>query len=394
MSSAGFRPIAARSLRGVLACSFVLALAACKSETPPAPPARAIVTVQPVTTQTLAVRQSLPGRTVAHMISDVRPQVGGIIQKRLFTEGQEVDEGQVLYQIDPASYQAAYDSAKGALAQAEAAVLAARPKARRYRELAAIDAVSRQDTEDAEASLRQAEAEVAVAKAALRTARINLDYTRVTAPISGRVGTSAYTPGALVSAGQDGALTTIQQLDPIYVDVTQTSAQLLALRRQLDSGALRAVDGKVKVEIILEDGSAYGQEGTLTFVGTSVSTSTGNVVLRAVVPNPDRLLLPGAYVRAVLPMAINDRAILIPQSAVTRNTRGEAMVKLAGDGDKVVERIVRLGDALRDQWIVSGGLEVGERLIVEGGSKAAAGQAVTVEEAARATSVASSTQAG
>ncbi|MBN9403593.1 MAG: efflux transporter periplasmic adaptor subunit, partial [Burkholderiales bacterium] len=163
---------------------------------------------------------------------------------------------------------------------------------------------------------------------------------------------------------------------------------------QLDSGALRAVDGKVKVEIILEDGSAYGQEGTLTFVGTSVSTSTGNVVLRAVVPNPDRLLLPGAYVRAVLPMAINDRAILIPQSAVTRNTRGEAMVKLAGDGDKVVERIVRLGDALRDQWIVSGGLEVGERLIVEGGSKAAAGQAVTVEEAARATSVASSTQAG
>jgi multidrug efflux system membrane fusion protein len=369
-------------------------LAACRSEAPPPPPSQAAVTVQTVSTQPLAVEQSLPGRTVAYMVSDVRPQVGGIIQKRLFTEGQEVQSGQVLYQIDPASYQAAYDSAQGALAQAEATVLAARPKAKRYRELAAIDAVSQQDTEDAEAALRQAEAAVVVAKAALRTARIDLDYTRVTAPISGRIGTSAYTPGALVSAGQDAALTTIQQLDPIHVDVTQTSAQMLALRRRLDSGELRAVDGKVKVKILLEDGGVYDQEGTLTFVGTSVSTSTGNVVLRVVVPNPDRLLLPGAYVRAVLPMAIDDRAILVPQSAVTRNTRGEAMVKLVGDGDKVIERIVRLGDALRDQWIVSGGLEAGERLIVEGGSKAAAGQEVTVEESARTTSVASSTQAG
>jgi multidrug efflux system membrane fusion protein len=392
MSPASFHPVAVRRLHGVLACSVALMLAACKSEAPPAPPRQAVVSVQTVTARPLALEQSLPGRTVAHMVSDVRPQVGGIIQKRLFTEGQEVEAGQVLYQIDPASYQAAHDNAKGALAQAEAAVLAARPKAKRYRELAAIDAVSKQDTEDAEASLRQAEAAVAVAKASLRTARINLDYTRVTAPISGRVGTSAYTPGALVSAGQDGALTTIQQLDPIYVDVTQTSAQLLALRRRLDSGALRAVDGKVKVRIILEDGSAYDHEGTLTFVGTSVSTSTGNVVLRAVVPNPDRLLLPGAYVRAVLPMAINDRAILIPQGAVARNTRGEAVVKIAGDEGRVAERVVRLGDAIKDQWIVTDGLKAGERLIVAGGSQVSSGQAVTVEETPPAQAVAAAGQ--
>lgn len=373
---------AARSLYGLFVCALMSGLAGCKAEAPlPAPQAR--VTVQVVATQSLAMEQSLVGRTVAYMVSDVRPQVGGIIQKRLFTEGEEVEQGQVLYQIDPATYQASYDSAKGSLAQAEAAVLSARPKARRYRELAAIDAVSKQDTEDAQTALREYEAQVVVAKASLQTAKINLDYTKIKAPISGRISTSAYTPGALVTAGQDAALTTIQQLDPIYVDVTQTSAQLLALRKQLDSGALKAVGGVVKVKVILEDGSTYGREGTLEFVGSSVSTSTGNVVLRAVVPNPDRLLLPGMYVRAVLPMAINDSAILVPQHAVTRNTKGEATVKLVGDDGLVVERVLQLGDALKDQWVVVGGLQKGERLIVEGGSKVSAGQAAQVEEAAQ-----------
>lgn len=389
MSPVNFRSVAARRLCGPLACTLAVGLAACKSEAP-LPVPEALVTVQTVATHSLELEQSLPGRTVAYMISDVRPQVGGIIQKRLFTEGEEVEEGQVLYQIDPASYQASYDSAKGALAQAEAAVLSARPKAKRYRELAAIDAVSKQDTEEAQAALREYEAQVVVAQASLRTAKINLDYTQIKAPISGRIGTSSYTPGALVTAGQDDALTTIQQLDPIYVDVTQTSAQLLALRKQLDSGALKAVDGTARVKVILEDGSTYEREGTLAFVGASVSSGTGNVLLRAVVPNPDSLLLPGMYVRAVLPMAINDSAILVPQSAVTRNTKGEATVKLVGDDGNVAERVLQLGDAIKDQWVVTGGLKAGERLIIEGGSKVSAGQAVKIEEAAQMQSVAAS----
>lgn len=361
----------------LLVCG-VLTACSSKQETPSR---EVTVSVQPVTVQRMAMEQTLPGRTVAFMTSDVRPQVGGIIQKRLFTEGEQVKAGQVLYQIDPASYQAAYDNARGTLAQAEAAVLSARPKAERYESLVKADAVSRQDGDDALAALRQAEAAVVAARAGLQSARINLDYTRITAPINGRISTSTYTPGALVTAGQTTALTTIQQLDPIYVDVSQTSAQLLALRRQLASGALQSVDGKAQVSVTLEDGSTYAHTGTLEFVGTAVDTGTGNVTLRAVLPNPDGLLLPGMYVRAVLPMAINDKAILVPQSAVTRNTKGEATVKLVGEGDKVVEQVVTLGDAVRNQWVVTAGLNAGQRLIVANGSKASAGQTVKVQAA-------------
>lgn len=362
------------------ALSLVLLLAACSSEQAAAPPPE--VGVQTITAQRLEKQQTLAGRTVAYMVSEVRPQVGGIIQKRLFTEGQEVEAGQVLYQIDPATYQAAYDSAKGQLAQAEAAVLSSRPQAQRYDALVKLDAVSQQDADDARAMLRQNEASVVAARAALQGAKINLDYTRITAPISGRIGTSAYTPGALVTAGQDTALTTIQQLDPIYVDLTQTSAQLLALRKQLASGALKAIDGKAQVRIVLEDGSTYAHPGTLEFVGTSVDTGTGNVVLRAVVPNPDALLLPGTYVRAVLPMAIDDNAILVPQSAVTRNTKGEATVLLVGDDGKVEQRVVQAATALKDQWVISAGLKAGEKLIVQGGSKVGAGDAVQAKDVA------------
>ncbi|MFT4199016.1 MAG: efflux RND transporter periplasmic adaptor subunit [Pseudoxanthomonas sp.] len=367
--------------RFALGLSLLPALAACGSQEASQQP-QSTVGVQVVATQRLATEQTLPGRTVAYMVSDVRPQVGGIIQKRLFTEGEEVKAGQVLYQLDPASYQAAYDSAKGDLAQAEAAVLSSKPQAERYANLLKADAVSKQDADDALATLRQNEAAVMAAKATLQTARINLGYTRVIAPISGRIGTSTYTPGALVTAEQDTALATIQQLDPIYVDVTQTSAQLLALRRKFDSGALQMVNGKAEVRIVLEDGSTYEHTGTLEFVGTSVDTGTGNVTLRAVVPNPDGLLLPGAYVRAVLPMAIDEHAILVPQSAVTRNTKGEAVVKLVGDDGKVVERVVQVGDAIKDQWVVTSGLKAGEKLIVDGGSKVSAGQAVKAEQAA------------
>ncbi|MFT4048119.1 MAG: efflux RND transporter periplasmic adaptor subunit [Solimonas sp.] len=365
-----------------------LLLAACSASTAPAT-STPVVGVQTIATTTLAMDETLPGRTVAYQVSDVRPQVGGIIRKRLFREGQDVKAGQVLYQIDPATYEAAYASAQGDLAQAEAAVLSARPKAERYENLARLDAVSGQDRDDALATLRADEAAVIAARAALQTAKINLGYTRVTAPIGGRIGTSTYTPGALVTAEQDTALTTIQQLDPIYVDVTQSSAQLLALRKQLAAGALQAVDGKAQVRIVLEDGSTYAQAGTLEFVGTSVDTGTGNVTLRAVVPNPDGLLLPGMYVRAVLPMAMNDAAIVVPQTAVSRNARGEATVLLVAADGKVQSRVIETGAALKDQWVVTSGLAAGDRLIVRDGSKVSAGTSVQSEEMTTAATAAS-----
>lgn len=369
--------------------ALAMALVACSPAQPPAERETEVVAT-PITTGALAVEQSLAGRTVAAMVSDVRPQVGGILQSRTFTEGGTVKAGQLLYQIDPRSYQAAYDSAKGTLAQAEAAVLSSRPKAERYRNLVDADAISRQDADDAQATLRANEAAVVAARAALQTAKINLDYTRVTAPIDGRIGTSTFTPGALVSAGQETALATIQQLDPIHVDVSQTSAQLLALRRQLDSGALQAVDGKAQVRIVLEDGSTYAHTGTLEVVGTAVDTGTGNVTLRATVPNPEGLLLPGAYVRAILPMAMDPNAILVPQSAVTRNTKGEAQVKLVGSDGKVLERVIQTRSAQGDQWVVSSGLQAGEQLITEGASKVTAGQTVKVARAGAGTATASS----
>lgn len=352
-------------------------LSGCQPQQQGLPPlGEAVVGVQVIQAQSLVMEQSLAGRSAAHMVSEVRPQVGGIILKRLFDEGQQVKAGQVLYQIDPRTYEASLESAKAQLAQAEAAVLAAKPKAERYKNLVGIDAISKQDGDDALATLRQNEAAVVAARAAVKTAQINLDYTKVTAPISGRIGTSTYTPGALVTAGQTAALTTIQQLNPIYVDVTQTSAQLLALRKQIASGALKAVNGKVAVRIILEDGSELADSGTLEFVGTSVDTGTGNVSLRAVVPNPDGLLLPGTYVKAVVPAAVNEQAILVSQSAVTRNTKGEPVVKLVGQDGKVEERRIETGDAIKDQWVVTNGLKAGEQLITRGATKVRGGQQV------------------
>lgn len=360
-------------------------LSGCQPQQQGLPPqGEAVVGVQLIQAQSLVMEQSLAGRSAAHMVSEVRPQVGGIILKRLFDEGQQVKAGQVLYQIDPRTYEASLESAKAQLAQAEAAVLAAKPKAERYQNLVGIDAISKQDGDDALATLRQNEAAVVAARAAVKTAQINLDYTKVTAPISGRIGTSTYTPGALVTAGQTAALTTIQQLNPIYVDVTQTSAQLLALRKQIASGALTAVNGKVAVRIILEDGSELADSGTLEFVGTSVDTGTGNVSLRAVVPNPDGLLLPGTYVKAVVPAAVNEQAILVSQSAVTRNTKGEPVVKLVGQDGKVEERRIETGDAIKDQWVVTTGLKAGEQLITSGATKVRGGQQVKTAPAEQA----------
>ncbi|NYF21952.1 multidrug efflux system membrane fusion protein [Xanthomonas sp. JAI131] len=375
------------SSRWLLAAAIAAAVAACSSKQPPQMP-QAQVGVQTVKAQRLALDQTLSGRTVAYMTSDVRPQVGGILRKRLFTEGQDVKAGQVLYEIDPASYQAAYDTAKGDLAQAEAAVLSARPKAQRYQTLVALDAVSKQDGDDAVATLRSNEAAVVAAKASLQTARINLDYTRITAPIDGRIGTSSYTPGALVSAGQSDVLATINQLDPMYVDVTQSSAQLLQLRRQLDAGQLKAVDGKAEVKLQLEDGSTYARSGTLEVVDAAVDTATGTVKLRAVVPNPDRLLLPGMYVKAVLSMAVDEQAILVAQQAISRNSKGEAVALVVGSDNKVAQRVLTTGDAIGDKWVVRDGLKAGDKVIVQGLQKVAVGDQVKAVEVTSAAATA------
>ncbi|MFC3902516.1 membrane fusion protein, multidrug efflux system [Acinetobacter marinus] len=382
--------------------SSPLFLSACSKEEAPAMMNQTPeVGVQVIQYQSMEMKHTLAGRVTAYMTSDVRPQVGGIIQKRLFKEGDYVKAGQPLYQLDSKSYQAAYDSAKADLAEAEASLISDQPKVQRYRNLMKIEAISKQDLADAEATLKQSQASVMSAQAALNTAKINLGYTTVRAPISGRIATSTYTPGALVTADQDTALTTIEQINPVYVDITLSSTELLSLRKQIDEGKLQSLDGKVPVKIILEDGSYYDQSGTLEFVGSSVDTGTGTVTLRALVPNPKYLILPGAYVKAELPMAVNHQAILIPQKAVTRNHKGDPVVKLVGKDGKVEERVIDTTDTLDNQWIVNGGLKQGEKLIIEGASTVSAGDSVktvlaqvkadTEASAASSTSTATST---
>ena len=325
---------------------------------------------QPLTTE-------LPGRTTARMIAEIRPQVSGIIQKRLFTEGAMVKAGETLYQIDPAIYRAAYASALASLEKSEATQKSIAIKAERYAELVKINAVSKQEADDIQASLQQAQADVALARAALETARINLYYTRITAPISGRVETSAVTPGALVTANQAAALTTVQQLDPIYVDVTQPSNEVLKLKHIFAEGKLKRLNqDEAKIAIILEDGTRYPLTGRLKFSGVTVNPSSGAVTLRAVVPNPQGLLMPGMYVRAVLEEAIDEAAILIPQQSVVRNGRGEAMVMVVGADNKVSQRIVGIGRAIGNRWLVESGLKAGDQVIVEGLQKVRAGDTV------------------
>lgn len=337
--------------------------------------------MQPLTTE-------LPGRTTARMIAEIRPQVSGIIQKRLFVEGASVKAGETLYQIDPAVYRAAYASAEAGLEKSEATLKSVAVKAGRYAELVKINAVSKQEADDIQASLQQAQADVALAKAALETARINLYYTRITAPISGRVETSAVTPGALVTANQTTALTTVQQLDPIYVDVTQPSNEVLKLKHSFAEGKLKRLSkDEAKIAVILEDGSRYPLTGRLKFSGVTVNPTSGSVTLRAVVPNPEGLLMPGMYVRAQLEEAVDDAAILIPQQSVLRNGRGEAMVLLANTDNKVEQRMVAIGRAVGNQWLVENGLQQGDRVIVEGLQKIRPGDTVKpVQQAGTATS--------
>lgn len=341
---------------------------------PKGPPEVGIMTVKP---QRIALTTELSGRTAPHLIAEVRPQVGGIIRKRLFAEGSDVKAGQVLYQIDPATYEASLASARASQQKAEATLGSARMKAERYRELVKIKAVSQQDNDDAQAALKLAEAELASAKASVETARINLAYTKITAPISGRIGRSSLTEGALVTANQQVALATIQQLSPMYVDVTQTSAELLKLKQNLTSGLLKnAGPEQAKVKLILEDGTPYPQAGMLKFSEVTVDQSTGSVTIRAIFPNPGQVLLPGMFVRAMLEEGEVPDAILIPQRGVTRNPNGEAMVMVVGAEDKVEPRPIKVLRTVGDKWLLKEGLKEGDRVILEGFQKARPGTVV------------------
>ena len=373
--------------RWALALSAVLiagALAACSKPAeeqkgpPKTEPKVGVVTLQP---QSQQLDASLPGRTKAFMTAEVRPQVSGIIQKRLFTEGALVKQGQPLYQIDPASLKATEASAMAAVAKAEASQRTLAATARRNAELVKIDAISKQAFDESQAAAAQSASDVAVAKANLETARINLKYSRIEAPISGRIALSAVTPGALVTANQATALTTIVQLDPMYVDFTQSSNDLMQLKRDLESGRYQKVDGdKIPVRIQFDDGSDYTQQGKLAFAGVIVNDTTGTLTLRAEVPNPDGLLMPGMYVKALLPTALAADALLLPQQSVTRDLAGKPNVMVVKADDVVEKREVEVDRAVGAFWLLKSGLKAGERVMVDGFQRAKSGDKVKPEE--------------
>jgi membrane fusion protein (multidrug efflux system) len=353
---------------GVVWVALLVGLSMVSCDRPQAPQRPSVPEVATVTvsTQSVVLTTELPGRTSAYRIAEIRPQVNGLIQKRLFTEGSDVQAGQVLYQIDPASFQAVYDNAKAALGKAEANLPSIRSRADRYKELLPDKAVSQQEYDDAAAALKQAEAEIELWKATVETAQINLGYTRVTAPISGRIGKSNVTDGALVTAYQPLALTTIQQLDPIYVDVPQSTTDLLRLRRNLNEGVNHRAANQKKVNLLLEDGSAYPLEGTLQFRDVTVDPTTGSVILRLVFPNPKALLLPGMFVRAVVKEGVNEQAILIPQQCVSRDPKGNPTALIVDNTGKVQQRMLAIDRAIGDKWLVTSGLGPGDHVIVEG----------------------------
>ena len=342
------------------------------------PPLVEVVTLE---TERVTLQRELPGRTSAYLIAEVRPQVTGIVRERLFEEGSQVEAGQALYQLDDATYRAAYASVTAALARAEASLEIAQLNAARAEKLITTDAISDQDLQSLQAARRQAEADVAVAKAQLENARVRLDYARVRSPIAGRVGKSAVTPGALVTENQSAVLTTVQQLDPVYVDVTQSASELLSLRRQLSARQLTLADN-IPATILLPDDSRYSHEGTLTFEDVAVDPTTGSVAMRIVVPNPERLLLPGMYVRAQISTAIIDDALLVPQRGVTRDPRGRAVAMVLTPDGIVEARDLEVRQAIGDRWLVADGLAAGDRVIVEGLQKIRPGQPAQVAAAA------------
>jgi membrane fusion protein (multidrug efflux system) len=362
----------------IVTAGFSLAGCGAKHAGPPAmgPPAVSVVTIA---TQSVTLTADLPGRTTPYQVSDVRPQVAGIIQKRLFTEGAMVRAGQPLYQIDPAPYQAAYDQAKAQLASAEAQVATAKLKAERYGDLVKIKAVSQQDADDARAAYGQAAAAVLQQKAAVESARINLGYTRITAPISGRIGVSAATAGALVTTGQTTALSTIQTVDPIYVDLTQSAADHLKLMEELSRMGPGGGPAKgALVRLQLGDGLDYPEAGRLEFTDITVDQTTGSVTLRAVFKNPKGVLLPGLYVRAHLIEGVDSSGILVPQTAVNRDEKGRPTVLIVDSAGKAQLRLLTVAGTIGGSWRVTSGLSPGDRLIVQGGQNAKPGAPVHV----------------
>lgn len=339
-------------------------------------PEVAVVTIQ---SKPLVVTNELPGRTSASLVAEVRPQVSGIIKERLFEEGSDVKAGQVLFQIDPALFQAALDNAEAGLSRAKANLSAIRLKANRLQELLADKAVSRQDYDDAAAALNQTEADIRYWEATVKTARINLKYTSVTAPISGRIGRSNITKGALVTAQQPTPLATIQQLDPMFVDVPQSTAQLMRLRQRMEQGQLDTSDQtRNTVSLILEDGAPYPLKGELKFRDVTVDPTTGTVIVRAVFPNPDAVLLPGMFVRARVEEGVDKNAILAPQQGVFRDLRGNPYALIVDAEGTVQQRMLTVSRTVGDQWLVSSGLEAGDRVIVEGIQKVRPGDKVKI----------------
>jgi len=376
--------------RGAVLLAFtaiVLGLAACGQNSDPPPRMTPQVSVVTLETKPVSLTTELPGRTAAYRMAEVRPQVSGIVQKRLFTEGGQVEAGQPLYQIDPALYQANVDSQKAALARAQAQLKTASVLVQRYEPLMKTRAVSRQTYDDAVAARDQAAADVASAKAALETARINLVYTKVLSPIEGIISRSAVTEGALVTANQPDALASIQQLDPIYVDVKQSSVELLRLRDAIASGEMQRDMSKdaARVTLVLPNGQPYGVEGTLAFSEITVDEGTDSVTLRAVFPNPDHRLLPGMFVRATIQEGIAEQGLLVPQRGVTRNQRGEPTALVVNDQNKAELRTLKTDRTVGDQWLVTAGLKAGDRVIVEGVQNVQPGADVVVKAPAPAT---------
>ena len=339
------------------------------------------VTVVTLKAQAVTLTRELSGRTSAYLIAEVRPQVSGIVKQRLFIEGTHVKTGQPLYEIDDALYQAQYHSAAAALQKAQATLVAAQLGANRTAQLIKIGVISAQDNDNAVAALGQAKADVAAAQAAVASSNVNLTYAHIAAPISGRIGGSSVTQGALVTAAQATALATVAQLDPMYVDVSQSSNEWLQLKREIAAGRVQAKDSGTPAKILLEDGSLYAHEAKLQFTDVTVDPATGNLMLRAIVPNPDGVLMPGMYVRAVIIEGTVPNGILAPQQGITRNPKGAATALVVNKDNQVEARVVTVSRTLGDQWLVDGGLAVGDRLIVEGLQKVQPGMQVQPVEA-------------
>ncbi|AWF81457.1 efflux transporter periplasmic adaptor subunit [Microbulbifer sp. A4B17] len=367
----------ARALTSLLVASVLLA--GCNDEALAPPGMAPQVTVVTLHPESVTLTRELPGRTQPFKVAEVRPQVNGIIKRQLFREGGQVGANQPLYQLDDALYRADVDSAKASLQGAQAAMNIARLKAERTANLVENGAVSKQENDAAEADLQEAQADVAAAQAELNRADIQLDYAQVTSPITGRIGKSAVTQGALVTANQAGTLATVQQLDPIYVEVTQSAAELVSLRRALQAGTL-ADATHLPVTILLEDGSEFEHLGKLEFAEASVDPSTGSVLLRVVVPNPDTMLLPGMYVRAIVGSGVREDAILVPQQGIARDPKGNTSAMVVNEENVVAQRSVRVSRTVGNRWLVEDGLEAGDRVVVAGLQKIRPGAPVQASE--------------